>query len=78
MFETNEQCDNALPNSLGAFTGQFEQLYAQCFPVDPAMDEENAELVWAIYHDGTLVATVEEASPERIESTGALIAVARR
>jgi hypothetical protein len=76
VFETEQECDDALPNSLGAFTGQFEQLYAQCLPVDPAMDEEEAELVWEVHHDGTLVATVEAASTERIESAGALVAAA--
>ena len=27
IFETKEDCDQQLPDSLGAFTGQFEQLY---------------------------------------------------
>jgi hypothetical protein len=59
IFETREECDEKLPTSLGAFTGQFEQLYAQCLPVDPAMEEEDAELVWEIKPDGTLIAGVE-------------------
>lgn len=76
-FETKQACDSALPHSLGAFTGQFEQLYAQCLPVDPAMDREETELVWAIHHDGTLVATVQAASAKRTRSTGTLVALAR-
>ena len=36
IFETTEACDQQLPNSLGAFTGEFEQLYAQCLTVDPS------------------------------------------
>lgn len=59
IFETKEECDQQLPSSLGAFTGQFEQLYAQCLPVDPAMEEENADLVWDIRPDGTLTASIE-------------------
>jgi hypothetical protein len=77
VFETKEDCDQQLPDSLGTFTEQFEQLYAQCLPVDPAMEEEDAELVWEVHPDGTLVASVQAASPERIEPAGALVALAR-
>jgi len=59
IFETREECDQRLPSSLGAFTGQFEQLFAQCLPVDPAMEEEDASLVWEVHPDGTLTASVE-------------------
>ena len=59
IFETKEECDQKLPYSLGAFTGQFEQLYAQCLPVDPAMEEEDADLVWEVHPDGTLTASIE-------------------
>lgn len=58
IYETKQDCDAALPDSLGAFTGQFEQLYAQCLPVDPGMEDENAELIWEIRPDGTLIASV--------------------
>ena len=61
IFETRQECDDALPSSLGAFTGQYEQLFAQCIPVDPAMEEEDAQLVWDVRPDGTLVAAVEAA-----------------
>ena len=77
IFETKEDCDQQLPNSLGAFTGQFEQLYAQCLPVDPAMEDEDTELVWDVHPDGTLIASVKAASPPDIESTGALISLVR-
>ena len=75
LFETTDACDQQLPGSFGAFTGQYEQLYAQCLPVDPAMEDE-AELVWEVHPDGTLFASVE-AAPQRIESTGTLVALAR-
>ena len=77
IFETTEACDQQIPNSFGAFSGQFEQLYAQCLPVDPAMEDEGVELVWEVHPDGTLFASVEAAPPHRIESTGALVALAR-
>jgi hypothetical protein len=38
-----------------------EQLFAQCLPVDPALEEEYAELVWEVHPDGRLIASVEEA-----------------
>ena len=77
VFETTEDCDQQLPDFLGAYTGDFEQLYAQCLPVDPAMEEEDAELVWEVHLDGTLIAAVEAASPQRIEPAGTLIALVR-
>ena len=75
VFETMEACDEQIPDSFGAFTGQFEHLYAQCLPVDPAM--ENAELAWEIHPDGTLFASIEAAQPPRNESTAALVALVR-
>ena len=76
IFETKEDCDQQLPDSLGAFTGQFEQLYAQCLSVDPAMEDEDTEFVWEVHPDGTLIAAVE-AAPEEIESTATLASLAR-
>ena len=64
IYETREQCDTELPSSLSAFTGQFEQLFAQCISVDPAMEEEDAELTWNVYPDGTLTAAVTATSGE--------------
>ena len=76
-FETQEACDQQLPDSLGALTGQFEQLYAQCLPVDPAVEDKDAELVWKVHPDGTLFASVEASPPQRIESPGAMVALVR-
>lgn len=59
VYEAAEDCDHALPNSLGAFTGQYGRLFALCVPVDPALEEEDAELTWDIRPDGTLVASVD-------------------
>jgi hypothetical protein len=59
VFESTEECEEELHSSLGAFTNLFEQLFAQCLPVDPAMEEEYAELQWEVHSDGTLIATLE-------------------
>lgn len=64
IYETRQQCDDELPSSLGAFTGQFEQLFAQCIPVDPATEEADAELTWSVYPDGTLTAAVNASGGE--------------
>ena len=77
VFETKEDCDQQLPDSLGPFTGQFEQLYAQCLSVDPAMEDEDTELVWEVRADGTLIASVEAAPLQESESTNTLISLAR-
>ena len=77
IFEMKEDCDQQLPDSLGAFTGQFEQLYAQCLSVDPAMEDEDAELVWEVHADGTLFASVEAVPPQEIEPTNTLVSLAR-
>jgi len=58
FYATKADCDRALPSSLGAFTGQFEQLYAQCIPVDAAL-ERQAKLIWKVLPDGTLIASSE-------------------
>jgi hypothetical protein len=59
VYEAVEDCNQELPDSLGAFTGQVDRLFALCVPVDPALEEEDAELTWDIRPDGTLVASVD-------------------
>ena len=59
VYEAAEDCNQALPDSLGAFTGQYGQIFARCVPVDPALEEEDAELTWDVRPDGTLVASVD-------------------
>src|SRR5262245_21209610 len=58
FYATKADCDRALPSSLGAFTGQFEHLYAQCVPVDQSLERE-ARLVWKILPDSTLIASAQ-------------------
>ena len=61
LYEAAEDCDSALPNSLTTFKGQYGRLFARCVPVDPALEEEEAELTWDVRPDGTLVASVDAA-----------------
>jgi hypothetical protein len=59
VYEAAEDCNRELPDSLGAFTGQYARLFVRCVPVDPALEEEDAELTWDVHPDGTLAASVE-------------------
>ncbi len=58
LFETTEECENELPAGLNSFAGQHPQIFAKCVAVDPALEEEDAELVWDVKSDGTLVASI--------------------
>lgn len=58
VFETLEECENEVPTSIGLFTGQRPQIYAQCLPVDAALEEEDAELTWDVRPDGILIASI--------------------
>jgi hypothetical protein len=64
LYEAAEDCDDALPNSRSAFEGQYSRLFARCVPVDPALEEEDAELTWDVRPDGTLVASVDAGSAD--------------
>jgi hypothetical protein len=59
VFETAEACEAELPVSLRSFTGQYPQVLAKCVDVDPALEEEDAELVWDVNSDGGLYAAVD-------------------
>jgi hypothetical protein len=59
VYETYEECQSELPPVLSSFRGKTDKLFGQCVYVDPAMEEEDAELVWDIGHDGKLHASVE-------------------
>jgi hypothetical protein len=68
IFETFEDCQAELKPALTAFTGQRDKVLGQCIFVDPAMEEEDAELVWDVKADGTLVGTVEAVPSDMIAS----------
>jgi hypothetical protein len=59
VYETVEECQGDLPIAIRMVSGTAQKIVAQCVEVDPAMEEEDAELVWDINPDGTLHASVE-------------------
>lgn len=59
IYETVEECQGDLAPSKAGFTAFRGKVFAACVSVDPAMEEEDAELVWDITKDGKLVASVE-------------------
>ena len=69
VFETAQACESEMPVSLRSYTGKFPQIFAQCVEVDPAMEEEDAELTWDINKDGVLVASIES-----IEASDVMVA----
>ena len=58
IFETMEDCDAVIGSTRRGFEGAQPRVFAQCVYVDPAMEEEDAELVWDITPDGRLEAEV--------------------
>lgn len=59
VYETVEECDVDLQPSISLFTTRYAQVFGQCVEIDPAIEEEDAELVWDIKPDGTLFALIE-------------------
>ena len=59
VYETVEECEADLQPSISLFTTKHPQVFGQCVEVDPAIEEEDAELVWDIKPDGTLFALIE-------------------
>lgn len=68
VFETAEACEVELPVALREFTGQYPQVLAKCLDIDPALEEEDVELVWDIESDGTFYASV--GVPELMVASG--------
>lgn len=59
VYETSTECDADLPLALRHFDGAQPRVMAVCIAVDPALEEEDAELVWDIRPDGSLHGVVE-------------------
>jgi hypothetical protein len=59
IFESAEECEAEINPAIAGMTTAFPQIMGKCVPVDPAMEEEDAELVWNINPDGALYAAVE-------------------
>lgn len=58
-FETVEDCRATLQPSISRYVTRVPQVFGQCVEVDPALEEQDAELVWDVTADGTLVAALE-------------------
>ena len=58
VFETVEECESELRPSMNMFVNERSQIIAKCVSVDPALEEEDAELVWQIKPDGSLYAMI--------------------
>ena len=59
VYETVEECQGDLPVAAALVEGQAEKIMTRCVYVDPALEEEDAELVWNVNPDGTLHASIE-------------------
>ncbi|MDQ2704191.1 MAG: hypothetical protein M3Y43_03430 [Pseudomonadota bacterium] len=59
VYETVEECERDLEPAISLFTTRNPQVFGQCVEVDPAIEEEDAELVWDVKPDGTLFALIE-------------------
>jgi len=68
LYEAAEDCDAELPVSVGSFAGHYDRVLALCVPVDPAVEEEDAELTWDVRPDGTLVAAIGAAPDTLVAS----------
>ncbi|KQZ80867.1 hypothetical protein ASD64_11280 [Mesorhizobium sp. Root157] len=62
IFETAEECAATQTYSLRALSGQAERVLGKCIALDPALEEDYAELFWSIGPDGKLDASVETAT----------------
>jgi hypothetical protein len=59
LFETAEECQVQRRFTLGDYAGRMPYVAATCVDVDPAMEEEAAELTWDVRPDGMLVASID-------------------
>lgn len=59
IFESAEECEAEINPAIAGMTTTFPQIMGKCVSVDPAMEEEDAELVWNINPNGALYAAVE-------------------
>lgn len=62
IYETEEDCQADLGPSISQIRGTRPRIFGTCVYVDPANEEEDAELVWDIGSDGRLHASVETPS----------------
>lgn len=59
LYEAAEDCQRESGDMIRAYHGKFEKIFGTCVVVDPALEEEDAELVWDITPKGKLEASIE-------------------
>ncbi len=69
LYETVEECDTEVAPALASFRNERDRIFATCVFVDPAMAEEDAELVWDVTADGNLVAEIHFDGSSMVAST---------
>jgi len=70
VYETLEECGAELSPVLTSMRDMREKVFATCVYVDPALEEEDAELVWDVTPDGKLVAEITFDGKSMIASVG--------
>lgn len=71
IYEVVEDCENYLAASRATFDASAPRVFAECISVDPALEEEDAELVWDVLPGGKLVASVQHTHVQ-VASRGAI------
>ena len=64
VFKTAEECAAERQPALRALSGRAERVFGTCIAVDPALEDEYAEVVWQVHPNGKLEATVEKGPME--------------
>ncbi len=59
LYEAAEDCQRESGAMIRAYDGKFAKIFGTCVVVDPALEEEDAELVWDITPAGKLEASIE-------------------
>lgn len=58
LYEAIEECRNQVSPALAYFSKSQPKVYAQCIEVDPALAEEDLELIWDVTSSGGLKASI--------------------
>jgi hypothetical protein len=59
VFETAEDCAAERVPALRELSGQAQRVFGTCIEVDPALEEDYAQIVWSVSPDGLLEASAE-------------------
>jgi len=70
VYETLEECQGELSPVRDSMRELREKVLATCVFVDPALEEEDAELVWDVTPDGKLVAEITFDGQSVVASAG--------